>query len=45
VAQGTPEQVAAKAETSYTGRFLAEVVKPAARRKRAARRQKIPAAA
>ena len=29
VAQGTPEQVAAKAG-SYTGRFLAEIVKPAA---------------
>ncbi len=40
VAQGTPEQVAAKADTSYTGRFLAQIVKPAARRKRRAARAK-----
>jgi excinuclease ABC subunit A len=40
LAQGTPEQVAAKADTPYTGRFLANVVKPAARRKPAGRRQK-----
>ena len=33
VAQGTPEQVAAKAG-SYTGEFLAEIVKPAAAPKR-----------
>jgi excinuclease ABC subunit A len=45
VAHGTPEQVAAKADTSYTGSFLAEIVKPAARRKAAGRRQKVPAAA
>jgi excinuclease ABC subunit A len=45
VAQGTPEQVAAKADTSYTGRFLAKVVKPAARRKPARRREKAAAAA
>jgi excinuclease ABC subunit A len=44
VAQGTPEQVAAKADTSYTGRFLADVVKPA-RRKRRGARPKVPAAA
>jgi hypothetical protein len=37
--------VAAKADTSYTGRFLAEIVKPAARRKRGAARAKVPAAA
>jgi excinuclease ABC subunit A len=40
VAKGTPEQVAA-AEGSYTGDFLARVVKPAAPR----RREKVPAAA
>ncbi|MGH2846018.1 MAG: excinuclease ABC subunit UvrA [Thermoleophilaceae bacterium] len=45
VAQGTPEQVAAAAERSYTGRFLAQVVKPAARRKPARGRRKVPAAA
>jgi excinuclease ABC subunit A len=45
VAQGTPEQVAAKADKSYTGRFVASIVKPAARRKRAARCQEVPAAA
>jgi excinuclease ABC subunit A len=44
VAQGTPEQVAAKADTSYTGRFLAKIVKPAGRRKRPGR-AKVPAAA
>jgi excinuclease ABC subunit A len=44
VAHGTPEQVAAKADSSYTGRFLAQIVKPAARRK-PSRRQKVPAAA
>jgi excinuclease ABC subunit A len=42
VAQGTPEQVAA-AEGSYTGRFLAELVEPAARKSR--RRAKLAAAA
>jgi excinuclease ABC subunit A len=40
VAKGTPEQVAA-AEGSYTGDYLARVVKPAAPR----RREKVPAAA
>jgi excinuclease ABC subunit A len=45
VAHGTPEQVAARADTSYTGRFLAKIVKPAARRKRAGARTKVPAAA
>jgi excinuclease ABC subunit A len=45
VAQGTPEQVAAKADSSYTGRFLANIVKPAGRRKRVARPAKVPAAA
>ncbi|HEY2603087.1 MAG TPA: excinuclease ABC subunit UvrA [Thermoleophilaceae bacterium] len=45
VAAGTPEEVAAVPE-SYTGRFLAELVKPAARgRKRASGRKKVPAAA
>jgi excinuclease ABC subunit A len=45
VAFGTPEQVAAKADTSYTGRFLAEIVKPAGRRKGRGARAKVPAAA
>ena len=44
VAQGTPEQVAAK-EGSYTGRFLAEIVTPTAPRKRAQQRPKVTAAA
>ena len=44
VAQGTPEQVAAK-PGSYTGRFLAEVVKPAAAPKARRRRTKVAAAA
>jgi excinuclease ABC subunit A len=45
VAAGTPEEVAAVPE-SYTGRFLSELVKPAARgRKRASGRKKVPAAA
>jgi excinuclease ABC subunit A len=46
VAAGTPEDVAAEPE-SYTGRFLAEVVKPAKRapRRRASSRSKVPAAA
>ncbi len=35
VAQGTPEQVAAKADKSYTGRFLADgIVEPGAGRRR-----------
>jgi excinuclease ABC subunit A len=45
VAAGTPEEVAAVAE-SYTGRFLANLVKPAApKRKRTTSRKKVPAAA
>jgi hypothetical protein len=36
--------VAAKADTSYTGRFLADIVKLAARRKPAGRHQKVSAA-
>jgi len=44
VAQGTPEQVAAKAG-SYTGRFLAEIVTPTVARKRAQARPKVAAAA
>jgi excinuclease ABC subunit A len=43
VAKGTPEQVAGT-KGSHTGRFLAEIVKPPARKKRAAR-AKVPAAA
>jgi excinuclease ABC subunit A len=45
VAQGTPEQVAAAADRSHTGGFLARIVKPAARRKPARRREKVAAAA
>jgi excinuclease ABC subunit A len=45
VAHGTPEQVAAAADRSYTGSFLTKIVKPAARRKPARRREKVPAAA
>ena len=45
VAQGTPEQVAAKAERSYTGRFLAGMVKPAARKRQRRSRPKVAAAA
>ena len=41
VAHGTPEQVAAKADVSYTGRFLAEIVEP----KRSKRRPQVAAAA
>ena len=44
VASGTPEEVAA-IEGSYTGRFLADIVEPRARARRAPRRQKMPAAA
>jgi excinuclease ABC subunit A len=44
VAQGTPEQVAGTMG-SHTGRFLAEIVKPAAGRKKRAPRTKVPAAA
>jgi excinuclease ABC subunit A len=42
VAQGTPEQVAAAADRSHTGRFLAEIVTPAKSRRRS---QKVAAAA
>jgi excinuclease ABC subunit A len=45
VAQGTPEQVAAKAERSYTGRFLAGMVKPAARKEQRRSRPKVAAVA
>jgi excinuclease ABC subunit A len=44
VAQGTPEQVAAKAG-SYTGQFLAEIVKPAASARGRSTRSKMAAAA
>jgi excinuclease ABC subunit A len=45
VAFGSPEEVAAVQE-SYTGRFLSDLVKPAApKRKRTASRKKVPAAA
>jgi excinuclease ABC subunit A len=43
VAHGTPEQVAAKADRSHTGAYLAEVVEPARRRPR--QRPKVAAAA
>ena len=48
VAAGTPEEVAAAAGVSHTGRFLAGIVKPAARRAPARSRgaaKKVPAAA
>ncbi|HYN51342.1 MAG TPA: excinuclease ABC subunit UvrA, partial [Thermoleophilaceae bacterium] len=45
VAQGTPEQVAAKADRSYTGRFLAGMVKPSARKQQRRPRPKVAAAA
>ena len=44
VATGTPEEVAA-VEGSYTGSFLAGIVEPRERARRAPRRQKVPAAA
>ena len=44
VASGTPEQVAAAADRSHTGRFLAEIVEPTAPPKRRAR-AKVAAAA
>ncbi len=44
VAHGTPEQVAAK-EGSYTGSFLADIVKPAASKRRRPPRPKVAAAA
>jgi excinuclease ABC subunit A len=45
VAFGSPEEVAAE-QGSYTGRFLAELVKPAAKRRRSGgARRKVPAAA
>jgi hypothetical protein len=37
--------VAAAADRSHTGSFLASIVKPAGRRKPARRREKVPAAA
>jgi excinuclease ABC subunit A len=45
VAHGTPEQVAAAADRSHTGRFLSKVVKPGPRRGRRPARAKVPAAA
>jgi excinuclease ABC subunit A len=45
VAQGTPEQVAAKADVSYTGRFLAEIVEPKAAKRQRPPRPKVAAAA
>ena len=45
VATGTPEQVAAKADRSYTGRFLAGMVKPPARKQQRRPRPKVAAAA
>jgi excinuclease ABC subunit A len=45
VAHGTPEQVAAAADRSHTGGFLAGIVKPAGGRRRARSREKVPAAA
>jgi excinuclease ABC subunit A len=44
MATGTPEQVAAVAG-SYTGRFLADIVEPAAPRRRTGRRPRMAAAA
>jgi excinuclease ABC subunit A len=45
VAEGTPEQVAAKADRSHTGRFLAEILTPTKKRKAGRRRAKVAAAA
>ncbi len=44
MAAGTPEEVAA-VEGSYTGQFLAAIVEPRAKARRAPRRQKVAAAA
>ena len=44
IGAGTPEEVAATPE-SYTGHFLAGIVEPKARKRRAPRREKVPAAA
>jgi excinuclease ABC subunit A len=44
VASGTPEEVAAN-ERSYTGGFLAGIVEPRVKARRAPRRQKVAAAA
>ena len=44
MAAGTPEEVAA-VEGSYTGQFLADIVEPRAKARRAPRRQKVAAAA
>jgi excinuclease ABC subunit A len=44
IGAGTPEEIAATPE-SYTGQFLAGIVEPKARKRRAPRREKVPAAA
>jgi excinuclease ABC subunit A len=44
IGAGTPEEIAATPE-SYTGHFLAGIVEPRERKRRAPRRQKVPAAA
>ena len=44
IGAGTPEEIAATPE-SYTGHFLAGIVEPKARKRRAPRREKVPAAA
>ncbi len=45
VAHGTPEQVAAKADRSYTGRFLAEIVEARPAKRQRPPRPKVAAAA
>jgi excinuclease ABC subunit A len=44
IGAGTPEEIAGIPE-SYTGHFLAGIVEPRERPRRAPRRQKVPAAA
>jgi excinuclease ABC subunit A len=44
IGAGTPEEIAATPE-SYTGQFLAGIVEPKARKRRAPRREKVAAAA
>jgi excinuclease ABC subunit A len=44
IATGTPEEVAAE-EQSATGRFLTRLVEPAAKKRRAAGRKRVAAAA
>ena len=44
IGAGTPEEIAGTPE-SYTGQFLAGIVEPKARKRRAPRREKVPAAA